>query len=67
MEQRKAKMLGKQAEIIELNFEEEENLYVPKINKRSKSVVKLNFSQRQNQYERQSIQNKQNIIDKELS
>ena len=56
LEQRKLKMLGRQAEIIEMNFEEEENLFVPKINRKSRSVVKLNFTQRQSQYERQTIQ-----------
>lgn len=39
---------------------------MPKINRRSKSVVKMSFSQRQKQYERNTVQTKQNIIDKEL-
>ena len=67
LEQRKAKIIGKQAEVIEMNFEEEQNLFVPKINRRSKSVVKMSFSQRQKQYERNTVQSKQNIVDKELS
>lgn len=37
LEQKKVKILNKQSEVIELNFEEEENLFTPRINKRSQS------------------------------
>lgn len=67
LKRRRTKILNKQTEIIELNFEEQENLFTPRINRRSKSVVKLSFSQRQKQYQRRRSQNRQSLYDKELN
>lgn len=56
-----AKIYEEQARQIELQFEENEDYFKPKINEYSKSVVKSDFEERQKMFKRRKIRNKRKL------
>lgn len=66
LQRRKEKILEIKSKEIEKFFEDEETMYTPRINKRSKSAIKIGFKQRQKIYLRRRDVNQKNIEKKEM-
>lgn len=66
LQRRKEKLLEIRSKEIEKNFEDDQLLYTPRINKKSKSAIKIGFDKRQEIYMKRKTVNKKSIEKKEL-
>lgn len=61
IEKRNERIYEEQTKRFEMEFEEDEDFYKPKINEYSKSVVKSNFEERQKMFKRRKNRNKRQL------